>query len=77
MWTRVGWDGRIDQAGNGDDGDMDVGNEEMPVAPPLLSPRAWEALELELTRDSELRLLVVVIRVREWEAIYFTCTDRR
>ena len=57
VWSRVSWDGRIDlhqqQAG-----------EETSAAPPLLSPGAWRALELELSRDSELRLLVVVMRVR-------------
>lgn len=52
-WSRVSWDGRINRA-----------SEAAPAAPPLLSPGAWEALELELSRDSELRLLVVVVRVR-------------
>lgn len=52
-WSRVSWDGRIDQV-----------SEATPAAPPLLSPGAWGALELELSRDSELRLLVVVMRVR-------------
>lgn len=41
-----------------------MGSEAASVAPPLLSPGAWEALELELSRDSELRLLIVVMWVR-------------
>lgn len=68
-WVRVTWDGRIDQStGSRGKGDGVVGSEAASVAPPLLSPGAWEALELELSRDSELRLLIVVMRVRDWLA---------
>lgn len=62
-WARVTWDGRIEQCAT-EEGDGVVGSEAASFAPPLLSPGAWEALELELNRDSELRLLIVVMPVR-------------
>lgn len=58
-WVRVSWDGRI-----GEGNCIGVADgEENPAASPLLAPGAWETLELELSRDSELRLLIVVVRV--------------
>eukprot|EP00752_Nemacystus_decipiens_P010481 g9338.t1 len=57
VWSRVSWDGRID-----DRQLQHQDGEATPSTPPLLSPGAWRALELELSRDSELRLLVVVMR---------------
>lgn len=59
MWARVSWDGRIDDA----KGDTVVGTGEAQPTSSLLSLGAWKALELELGRDSELRLLIVVVRV--------------
>lgn len=58
------WDGRIHQVGENSPHGVDgIDTAAAPEAPPLLSPGAWEALELELGRDSELRLLIVVMRV--------------
>ncbi|CAN0557173.1 unnamed protein product, partial [Ectocarpus sp. 8 AP-2014] len=64
VWSRVTWDGKIHQAGQNSPHGVDgSGTTAASEAPPLLSPGAWEALELELGRDSELRLLIVVMRV--------------
>lgn len=58
------WDGRIHQVGENSPHGVDGSDTAAtPEAPPLLSPGTWEALELELGRDSELRLLIVVVRV--------------
>ncbi|CAM9897439.1 unnamed protein product, partial [Ectocarpus sp. 12 AP-2014] len=64
VWSRVTWDGRIHQAGENSPHGVAGGSDKVaaPEAPPLLSAGAWEALELELGRDSELRLLIVVVR---------------
>ncbi|CAM9986285.1 unnamed protein product [Scytosiphon promiscuus] len=61
-WARVSWDGKINDLS--EEGDAGVAGENTTSAPspPLLSPGAWDNLELELGRDSELRLLLVVMR---------------
>lgn len=60
-WARVTWDGRIGDVEGGDGGpDRD---ETRPGCSQLVSPGAWKMLDLELGRDSELRLLVVAVRV--------------
>lgn len=58
-WTRVSWDGGMENSHE----DEDSSGEATPVATPLLSSGAWETLEKQLSRDSELRLLIVVMRV--------------
>lgn len=58
LWSRADWDGRISNGEASAEGG--TGEDE----PRLLSSQAWESLTVALERDSELRLLVVVLRVR-------------
>lgn len=60
-WTAVSWDGGKAQPQEGGGGGSS--SEEASETTPLLSRRAWETLEEKLGRDSELRLLIVVMRV--------------
>ncbi|CAM9474859.1 unnamed protein product [Hapterophycus canaliculatus] len=63
-WTRVSWDGKINDYSTRGDASTVEGDGDSAPHLPLLSPGAWDILELELSRDSELRLLLVVMRVR-------------
>ena len=63
-WTMVRWDGGLTNSQEGGD----VSGETTPPATPLLSNGAWETLEKQLRRDSELRLLIVVMRVSRLDA---------
>lgn len=62
-WARVAWDGRIGDVNGGGDGGPGRDGEAGAGCSQLVSPGASEMLDLELGRDSELRLLVVVVRV--------------
>lgn len=58
------WDGEIAFAGDGRPG-AESTRAESQERVPLISPRALDSLDLELSRDSELRLLVVFVRVSQ------------
>lgn len=60
-WARVRWDGKICIAAGG--GAPRSEETTIPVEAPFMSPGAWEALDSELSSDSEMRLLCVVTRV--------------
>lgn len=66
VWARVSWDGRI-ASRHGERSTGYTNAKPSPTPPevvPLISTAAWERLEMELSRDSELRLLVVLVQVR-------------
>lgn len=65
-WTGVSWDGGM--ARSQEDGG--ASSEEASETRPLLSHGAWKALEKQLSRDSELRLLIVVMRVSVIDVVF-------
>lgn len=64
LWTRVGWDGGVAFSGGGRPGAESTKAVSQQGAQ-LISPQALNSLDLELSRDSELRLLVVFVRVSQ------------
>lgn len=65
-WTGVSWDGGMARSQE----ECGASSEEASETTPLLSPGAWQALEKQLSRDSELRLLIVAMRVSVIDVVF-------